>query len=325
MLQMLIIPILIGFFASLFFIPFWIKKAKELNLVGRDIHKIEKTEVAESGGTPVIFGFVLGTLSYVAVMTFLFNGSENLTEIFVLLSTVLMAFFIAVIDDIFGWKKGLSRKSRLVFLLFAAIPLMVINAGNSTMMGIEFGLFYPLLLIPVGVVGATATFNFLAGYNGLEASQGIILLSGIAIVTYLTDKRGLSLIALIMIFCLLAFYLFNKFPAKIFPGDTLTYSIGALIACLAILGDIEKLAVFFFIPYGIEAVLKIRGKLEKESFARVKEDGSLENRYDKIYGLEHLAIHILKKFKDKVYEKDVVYLINGFQIIIILLGFLLLY
>jgi UDP-N-acetylglucosamine--dolichyl-phosphate N-acetylglucosaminephosphotransferase len=325
MWQYLILPILIGFFTTLFFIPFWIKKAKEMGLVGRDIHKKKQNEVAESGGIPVIFGFVLGTLSYVAIITFLFSDSINLTQIFVLLSTVLIASLIAMIDDAFGWKKGLSKKSRLFFLFFAAIPLMVINAGDSTMMGIEFGLFYPLLFIPLGIMGVTATFNFLAGYNGLETSQGIIILSGLAIALFLTEKKGLSLIALVMIFCLLAFYMFNKFPATIFPGDTLTYSVGALIGCLAILGDMEKLAVFFFIPYGIEAVLKIRGKLEKESFARVNKDRRLENRYDKIYRLEHLAVYVLSKMKKKVYEKDIVYLINGFQILIILLGFLLIY
>jgi len=322
MWQDLIPPLLIGFFTTLFFIPFWIKKAKELGLVGRDIHKIKKEEIAESGGIGVVFGFVLGTLSYVAIMTFLFNITENITEIFVLLSTVLISALIAIIDDILGWKKGLSKKSRLLLLLFAAVPLMVINAGQHTMMGIEFGLIYPIFFIPLGILGATATFNFLAGYNGLEASQGIIILSGLAIATFLTGKRWVSLIALIMVFCLIAFYLFNKFPAKIFPGDTLTYSVGSLIACLAILGDVEKLAVFFFIPYGLETILKLRGKLEKESFAKVKEDGSIENRYDKIYGLEHLAIYILSKVKNKVYEKDVVYLINGFQVAIILLGFL---
>jgi len=325
MWQTLTIPLLIGFFTTLFFIPFWIKKAKELGLVGKDIHKLEKSEIAESGGVGVLFGFILGTLSYVAIMTFLFNNSQDLTETFVLLSTVLIASLIAVIDDALGWKKGLSKKSRLFFLFFAAIPLMVINAGDSTMMGINFGLFYPILFIPLGIIGATATFNFIAGYNGLEVSQGIILLSGIAIALFLTEKRGLSLIALVMIFCLLAFYLFNKFPSTIFPGDTLTYSVGALIACLAILGDIEKIVVFFFIPYGLETILKLRGNLEKESFAVVKNDGSLENRYDKIYGLEHLAVSILKKIKNKVYEKDVVYLINGFQIVIILIGFLLIY
>jgi UDP-N-acetylglucosamine--dolichyl-phosphate N-acetylglucosaminephosphotransferase len=107
-----------------------------------------------------------------------------------------------------------------------------------------------------------------------------------------------------------------------FPGDVLTYSVGALIAAIAILGEIEKIAIFFFIPYIIETVLKLRGKLKKESFAKVNEDGSLDMPYKKVYGLEHLAIKILKKIKKnkKVYEKEVVYLINIFQILIISLG-----
>ena len=44
--------------------------------------------------------------------------------------------------------------------------------------------------------------------------------------------------------------------------------------------------------------------------------------YNKVYGLEHLSIYILKKIKPskRVYEKEVVYLINAFQIFIILIG-----
>jgi len=80
------------------------------------------------------------------------------------------------------------------------------------------------------------------------------------------------------------FYIFNKYPAKVFPGDVLTYSVGAIIAITAILGNIEKIAVFFFIPYIIEVVLKSRGRLKKASFAEVQEDGSLKNRYNKFYG-----------------------------------------
>jgi hypothetical protein len=71
--------------------------------------------------------------------------------------------------------------------------------------------------------------------------------------------------------------------------------------------------------------LKTRGKLKKQSFARVNPDGSLELPYEKIYGIEHLAIYILKKIKPshKVYETDVVYLINAFQILIIALGIIM--
>ena len=274
----------------------------------------------------VLAGVSLGILSYIAVNTFYFNNNEKLIHIFALLSVLFIASIVGIVDDLLGWKKGLSKKIRILIILFSAVPLMVINAGTSTMSfpffgAINFGLLYPLIIIPIGVLGAITTFNFLAGYNGLEASQGILILSALAIATYITGNSWLSVIALFMIAPLIAFYIFNKYPAKIFPGDILTYSVGALIASIAILGNIEKIAVFFFIPYIIEIVLKIRGKLEKQSFAKVNKEGGLEMPYKKIYGLEHLAIYILKKINKKVYEKEVVYLINGFQILVVLLGF----
>ncbi len=323
----LLLPLLVSFFTGLFLIPFWINKAKEIGLVWEDMNKPEHPKnVAGSGGIGVFLPFILGTLTYIAIKTFYFKSSDDLIEIFASLSVILVIAFIGVLDDLLGWKKGgLSIRSRLVLLLFASIPLIVINAGQSDIMGIELGILYPLIVIPLGVVGASATFNFLAGYNGLEASQGIIILSSIAGITFLMGNKWLSVISLCMVFALIPFYLFNKYPAKVFPGNILTYSVGALIATIAILGNIEKIAVFFFIPYILETILKSRGKLKKQSFAKVNPDGSLEVPYEKIYGLEHFAILILKKIKPskKVYERDVVYLINFFQIIVVLAGFLL--
>src|SRR3989338_6913529 len=320
---LLLATIFISFFCALFVIPFWIRKARQENLVGKDMHKQNKNEVAEGGGVGVMFGFSIGVLLYLAINTFYFQRSEFLISIFAILTTLFIATMLGSIDDLLGWKKGLSKSMRIVMMLFAAIPLMVINAGESILLGIDFGLVFPLFLIPLGIVGAATTFNFLAGYNGLEASQGILILSALSVVTFLTGNSWLSVIALCMVAALTAFYIFNKYPAKIFPGDTLTYPVGALIAVIAILGNIEKIAIFFFIPYILETILKLKGRLRKESFANLNKDGSLELPYTKIYGLEHLAIKILKKIKPskKVYETDVVYLINGFQILIILIGF----
>ena len=320
---LLLATIFISFFCALFVIPFWIRKARQENLVGKDMHKQNKNEVAEGGGVGVMFGFSIGVLLYLAINTFYFKRSEFLTSIFAILTTLFIATMLGSIDDLFGWKKGLSKSMRIVMMLFAAIPLMAINAGESILLGIDFGLVFPLFLIPLGIVGAATTFNFLAGYNGLEASQGILILSALSIVTFLTGNSWLSVIALCMVAALIAFYIFNKYPAKVFPGDTLTYPVGALIAVIAILGNIEKIAIFFFIPYILETILKLKGWLRKESFAKLNKDGSLELPYTKMYGLEHLAIKILKKIKPskKVYETDVVYLINGFQILIILIGF----
>ena len=126
-----------------------------------------------------------------------------------------------------------------------------------------------------------------------------------------------------MTFSLIAFMKFNYVPAKVFPGDVLTYPIGALIAAMAILGNFERIALFFFIPYILETGLKLRGSLEKESFGKIQSDGTLKKPYEKIYGLEHLAIVLLPKLGFRSTEKNVVHLLWAFQLLIIILGFII--
>jgi len=324
---LLITIALVSFLTTLIIIPFWMRKAKQIGLLWEDMNKyLKKKNVVGSGGIAVIVGTLIGIFVYMALGTFYFKFDNQLTEIFAIVASLFLVTGVGFIDDLFGWRKGgLSIRSRIILVLFSSIPLIVINAGVSTILGINFGILYPLILVPIGFLGAVTTYNCLAGFNGLETGQGIILLSSLAIVTFLTGNAWLSLIALCMVASLIAFYTFNRYPAKIFPGDVLTYAIGAMIAMIAILGNIEKIAIFFFIPYILEFILKARGRLKKHSFGKPNEDGSLEQPYDKIYGLEHLAIAILKRIKPskKVYERDVTWLIHGFQIVVIAIGFLI--
>ncbi len=325
---LILVTIFVSFFCAFLVMPFWIKKAKQIGLVWEDMNKPDREKnVAGSGGIVFVIGGLIGIFTYIALQTFYFKSSDGISiEIFAFTSMLLLVSGIGLIDDLFGWKRGgLSKRTRIILVLFSAIPLMVINAGESNMMGISLGIIYPLVIIPLGIVGATTTFNFLAGFNGLEAGQGIILLSAMSVVTYLTGNAWLTVISLCLVASLLAFYIFNINPAKVFPGDALTYAVGASIAGIAILGNVEKIAIFFFIPYILETVLKLRGGLKKQSFGKPNEDGTLELPYEKIYGLEHLAILILKKIKPskKVYENEVVYFINLFQIFVVLVGFVL--
>jgi len=329
--KLLLISIIISFLTTLIILPFWIKKARNVGLIWKDMNKFGNTKAAGSGGLSVIIGFVLGILTYIAIRTFYFNSVEYMVEIFALTTSILLLAGIGIIDDLLGWQHGgLRKRIRIILILFAAIPLMVINAGESIIYVPFFGLanlgiLYALLVIPVGIIGSTTTFNFLAGYNGLEAGQGILLLSALSIMALKTGSVWLALIGLCAVVSLFAFLIYNKFPAKVFPGDVLTYPMGGMIAIMAILGNYERFAVFIFIPYIIETGLKLRGSLIKESFGKPQPDGSIKNKYDKIYGLEHLAIRILEKTKKnkKAHEVEVVLLIHGFQVLIILLGFLI--
>ncbi len=324
----LVLPVLIAFFTCFLILNKWIAKAKKIGLVWEDMNKYSKPKVAGSGGLAAITSFILAILVYIAIKIFYLKQPENIIEIFALISSILILAGIGIIDDLLGWHHGgLSKKFRLILCVFAAIPLMVINAGDSQVsfpfLGvINIGLLYPLILIPLGIVGAATTFNFLAGFNGLEAGQGVIVLASLSIVSYFTGNPWLSFIGVCMILALLAFLFFNWCPARTFPGDVLTYPIGGLIAIMAILGNFERIALFFFIPYILEVILKLRGGLVKHSFGKPTKEGYLEQPYSKIYGLEHLATKILNKFTIAT-EKKVVLLIYGFQVLIIILGLII--
>ncbi len=294
--------IILSFLITIFTLPYWIRRATNAKLVGPDVHKKEGPKVAELGGLCVVAGFLVALLLFVATKVFIYHWPENLLQIFATIAAILIATMIGFVDDILGWKIGLRARYKVALTFFISFPIVVINAGHAAMNlpfvgGVDFGLLYPLLFIPIAVMGTSNGFNMIAGYNGLEAGQGMIILTTLAIITYISGDSYAAFIASCMIAALFAFYIFNSYPAKIFPGDTLTYPVGALIAIVAIIGNVEKYAVILFIPYFIELILKARGNLVKESFAAVQRDGSLEKRYEQWYGIEHIALDIMKKIK----------------------------
>jgi UDP-N-acetylglucosamine--dolichyl-phosphate N-acetylglucosaminephosphotransferase len=331
MISFIWLAILLSFFLSLGAMPFWIKKCREVGLVWEDMNKFKHPKnVAASGGIVVVMAFLLGVLAYIAIKTFIYSDEKFSLEIFALLTTILILGLVGLTDDLLGWKKGgLKKRVRIGMALFASIPLVVINVGDSTMNlpffgSVNFGIFYSLLIVPLAVTYVTTTYNFLAGFNGLEAGMGVLVLSFLSYVSYATGNPALAVVGLCMVVSLLGFYYYNKFPAKVFPGDILTYSVGALVVGMAILGNFEKIALVVFIPYIIEMILKSTGKLKKQSFGIPDKNNNLKMPYEKIYGLTHFSLWFLHKFKKNVSEKDVVYFIFIIQIIFILLAFLML-
>ncbi len=321
------------FIATLFLVKGWIKVAKAFGLVGKDMNKWQGKEVAESGGVAIIFSFVFGLFVFIFLKTFLLQTATHFIELLAITLTVLLAGFLGFIDGILGWKKGLKQWQKVLFTIPIALPLVVLNAGHSTInipfLGmINLGLLYPLVLVPVAIVGAANGYNLLAGYNGLEAGLGAVILSTLGIVAYLNGLTWLALVAFIAVAALLAFLLFNWYPSRVFPGDSMTYSIGALIAVIAILGSMEKLALFLFIPYFVDILLYFRARVldkagDVQAFAKPNKDGTIEMPYSKIYDSTHAAIWLQKKISGKATEKGVVYTILAAEVILAVIGILL--
>jgi UDP-N-acetylglucosamine--dolichyl-phosphate N-acetylglucosaminephosphotransferase len=303
----------------------WIPVATRIGLVGKDMNKPNKPPVAEMGGIALVSGILAGLLYYIGLNTFYLGQSVFNLDLLAALCTVLILMFVGLIDDMLGWKIGLSQWQKPLLTIPAALPLMVVSAGHSSVAlpilgAVNLGLLYPLLLIPIGVIGASNGFNMLAGYNGLEAGMGIVIISAMSLLTYFTGTSWVAMIGAVTVAALVAFIYFNWYPAKIFPGNAFTYMIGAIIACIAILGNIEKFALVVFIPYYMDFILGSRGRMKVEAFAKVNSDGSLEQPAPKICDVCHLMIVIIKKFKSKVYERDVTISIIIFEVILVLIG-----
>lgn len=293
-----------SFVTTLLLTKLWIRAAKKFGLTGKDMNKVNGKEIAEEGGIAVLFGVLAGLFVYIFFKTFYLKTETHLTLILAVVSSLLFAGFFGFLDGILGWKKGLRQWQKPLLILPAAIPLMVLAAGHSTMIlpffgRTDVGILYPLIFVPIGIIGAANGFNMLAGMNGLEAGMGSIILSAIGIIAFFIGAPWVSLIAFSAVAALLAFMIFNKYPAKVFPGDALTYSIGALIAITVILGNMEKIGLFLFAPYFIEFFLKAKHRFKIESFGIPQQDGTLKVP-EKIGSLTHIYAKIFKTEKATV-------------------------
>ncbi len=316
-----VVALLVAFLSAFLILRVWIPTAKRFGLVGGDINKPGKPEVAEAGGFAVVLAVALGLFTYLFLKAF-WGTDTHLAEIYATIAALLLAGFVGFVDDILGWKRGLPQWFKPLLTLFIALPFATLALLNPSLnvfssWGIPNWLF-ALVLVPVGVVGASNAVNMLAGYNGLEAGLSVIILSFFGLKAYTLGYLWVAYMAFIAVAALLAFLLYNWYPARVFPGDTLTYSLGAYMGALAILGRMELFGVALFALYFVELILKARSRFKAENFGIPDEQGYLHPRYDKIYSVTHICLRF-----PKMTERKLVLCILTAQFILSLIAFIL--
>lgn len=306
----LLIIFLIGVLASYVGTKYFIHFCGYAKLLGKDMHKMCGPEVPVTGGMGVYVGMLLALCYYV-----LFNNGAMSLEIFGVLLTLSIITFIGFFDDITKDKGGLEQWQKPLFTVLAVVPLMVLKLGETGVVlpfigWVDFGLAYTFLIIPIAVIGASNMVNLLAGYNGIEAGMGIIYCLMLGIFAVVKNQPVAALIAFSAVGALLGFIYFNWFPSKIFPGDSLTYLLGATLVCISLVGNMEKAAIVVSIPFFIEGLLKLRGKFREQSFSTIKPDGRLMHTGN-VYSLPQLFTRT-----GKFTEKQVVIIFMAIEFVI---------
>lgn len=194
-------------------------------------------------GTPT-----MGGVAFVAALLPLLwlNHVPFTIALFVL---VALCSAVGFIDDYMSKMRGknLGLRARTKFLLSALVAIMFLRMvigstapypHDTLLLTPWFSIVAPhwlwLLLGIVAVTGTIHAVNLTDGLDGLATGTMIPPLVVFAIIALQFALPGPAIAALLMTGGCLGFLLFNRYPARIFMGDTGSLALGALLSGVAI-------------------------------------------------------------------------------------------
>lgn len=313
----LLIPI-ISALASFLLIRNLAPKLRNRSITGEDMHKEERPILPEMGGLAIAGGFTAGLLSAIAFDQFTNSALvQNLEYLLAAGITILIVLVVGMIDDLLG----VEQITKAITPALAALPLIAVKVGKTAMVlpllgEIEFGLFYPLLFVPLGVTGAANAVNMLAGFNGLETGLGAIMFITLAFISWHIEAWAAFFLLVSALPPTLIIFYFHWYPADVFIGDTGTLTIGAIVASSVIIGNFEYAGIILFFPYYFDLLMKATHGFPK-SFGKEVE-GKLYCPKEGPVGLAQLVL----KLTGGVSEKTLVGIILVLECIFALLAVL---
>jgi UDP-N-acetylglucosamine--dolichyl-phosphate N-acetylglucosaminephosphotransferase len=235
---------------------------------GKDLNKRGHPKLAESLGVAAGSVFMIAMFLFIPCADASVETLGNYTAALLSISSMLLLGFA---DDVLN----LKWRHKVLLPAMAALPLLMIYKLTSDrtevvvpiplralLLGksiVNVGGFYYIYMACVAVF-CTHSINILAGVNGVEVGQSLVIGSFIILNNILTifGSSSASSVAALHYFSLmlmvpfvsvsLALLMHNWFPAKVFVGDTYCYFAGMTFAVSGILGHFSKTLLLLFAP-----------------------------------------------------------------------------
>lgn len=162
----------------------------------------------------------------------------------------------------------LRWRHKLLLPTIASLPLLMVYYinFNSTLIivpkplrpwfgfSVDLWIFYYLYMGMLAVF-CTNAINILAGINGLEVGQSLIISISILLFNLIELSGDLWKAHQFSLYFMLPYIAtslgllkFNWYPAQVFVGDTFCYLSGMTFAVVGIIGHFSKTTLLFFIP-----------------------------------------------------------------------------
>lgn len=314
-----IVIYILAFFTPLLIIfigmPFHIRLMMKKGIFGVDVHKKEKPKVAEMGGIMLLIAIIISSI----LIILLIDDPADKLSIGIFCITVSIAGIIGIIDDIYN----LSALLKPFLLLFASVPIIASKRYQPEPMlpfvgKTRLNIVY-LILLPFVISVPANSVNMLDVFNGSMASTVIIALVMIFFANMLIFQKGINqldltnIYVLIMLGTLIAFWFFNRYPAKIFDGDSGSLTVGAALGAIAVMGQLEIIVIIAMIPFIMNAfgiISSVKGLFERREMARptkMTKDWKIESTGNPRAPITLVGLVIQK---GPLHEKDVVKTFN---------------
>lgn len=214
-------------------------------------------------GTPTMGGIAI--FAALAIMTFI--GGRVTTDTFIMLLVTLLFGLLGFLDDYIKVAKkhnlGLRAWQKLVLQILIAVGLAVYMAefsGYGTDVWIpfinryvDFGWLY-IPFVAFVVVAMANAVNLTDGLDGLSSGVTALVAFFFAIVGMQFGHDSATIFCCALTGACLGFLVFNRYPAKLFMGDTGSMALGGALASAAIIMKVEFLLPFAGLIYVLEAL-----------------------------------------------------------------------
>jgi len=234
--------------SGIFLIPLLhrLKFGQEIREEGPNWHQ-------KKSGTPTMGGFMFIIASAVGIAVGVFvTGSaqwgETLRGVLALMLAALGFGIIGFIDDYIKviLKRNLGLKAGQKFALQVLVAVLfsvwLVSGGiidtqlkiPFTKISLELGWYLYIPFIVLVMLAAVNSVNLTDGIDGLASSVTVVVCLFYLVTSFIDGVTPVILLGASVTGGLIGFLLYNRFPAKVFMGDTGSLFLGGTVAAMAI-------------------------------------------------------------------------------------------
>lgn len=269
-----IIAIILALLTGVPYIDFLKKR-----LYGQEIRDVAPKSHEKKAGTPTTGGVFIVVSAIIASVISLVMAEKTTNMAIIVLIAFIFYTFTGLKDDFSKisqhQNEGLTPRQKL-FLQFAIaiLPAIYMTMNGQTQLtfgdlSINLGYLYPFFAV-ILIAGMSNAVNLTDGLDGLAAANTVIVMLASVVINLTMGHVDLAIISAAISGACLGFLYFNKYPAKVFMGDTGSLALGGVLGTLAVIGKFEIWLLpisFIFIAETLSVMIQVAVfKLSKKTF-----------------------------------------------------------